>query len=160
MEGRGKFRYQVLNFFLELVLLICHSLLNFPARIRRIIISFVYSKDHQPALAYSFFKQVDLPPSHVIDVKDIHPLQTPEEDEVHKHFFNHSEPYNSLPSPDFKVDLLPSTIPFVVKNQPIEIHHAPNDYCPFANNKIDSVQAANSSDLYQQPSSVQQPTEF
>jgi hypothetical protein len=160
MEGRGKFRYQVLNFFLELVLFILHSFLNFPAHIRRIIICFVYSKDHQPALAYSFFKQVDLPPSHVIDVKDIHPLQTPEEDEVHKHFFNQYEPYDSLPSPDFKVDLLPSTFPSVVNNQPVEIQHAPNDYCPFANNKIDSVQATNSSGLYQQPSSVQQPTDF
>jgi hypothetical protein len=116
-NGRqGKFRYQVLNFFLELVLFILHSFLNFPAHIRRIIIFFVYSKYHQPALAYSFFKQVDLPPSHVIDVKDIHPLQTPEEDEVHKHFFNQPEPYDSLPSPDFKVDLLPSTFPSVVNN--------------------------------------------
>ena len=104
MEGRGKFRYQVLNFFLKLVLFILHSFLNLLAHIRRIIIFFVYSKDHKPALSYSFFKQVDLPPSHVIDVKDIHPLRTPEEDEFHIHFFNHSEPYDSLPYADFKVD--------------------------------------------------------
>jgi hypothetical protein len=136
------------------VLCILHYFLNFPAHIRRIIIFFVYSKDHQPNLAYSFFKQVDLPPSHVIVVKHIHPLQTPEEYEVHKHFFNQSELYNSLPSPDFKVDLLTSTIPSVVNNQPIEIQHAPKDYCPFANNKTDSFQAANSSHLYKQPSSV------
>jgi len=139
MEGSGKFRYQVLNFFLELVLFVLHSLLNFREHIRRIIICFVYSKDYYPSLAYSFFKQVDLPPFHVIDFKDIHPLQTPEEDEVHKHFFNQYEPYNSLPYPDFKLDLLPSTFPFVVNNQPVEIQHAPNDYCPFANNKTDSV---------------------
>ena len=113
--------------------------MDFPAHIRRIIICFVYSKYHHPALAYSFFKQVDLPPSHVINVKDIPPLQTPKEDKVHKHFFNQYEPYDSLPSLDFKVDLLPSTIPSVVKNQSVKIHHAPNDYCPFANNKSDSV---------------------
>ena len=148
MEGRGKFRDQVLNFFLELVLFILHSFLNFPAHIRRIIIFFEYSKDHQQALAYSFFKQVDLPPSHVIDVKYIHPLQTHEKYEVHKHFFNQPEPYDSL-SQDFKVDLLSSTIPSVANNQPVEIQHAPNDYCPFENNKIDSVQATISFDLYQ-----------
>ena len=116
MEGRGKFRDQVLNFFLELVLFILHSFLNFPAHNRRIIICFVYSKDHQLALAYSFFKQVDLPPSHFIDVKDLHPLRTLEEDEVHIHFLNQSEPYDSLPYADFKVDLLPTTIPSAVNN--------------------------------------------
>jgi hypothetical protein len=129
--------YQVLNFFLELVLFVLHSFLNFPAHIIRIIFFFVYSKDHQPALAYSFLKQVDLPPSHVIDVKDIHPLRTPEEDEVHIQFFNQSEPYDSLPSTYFKDYLLPTTIPSVINNQPIEIQHAPNDYCPFANNETD-----------------------
>lgn len=139
MEGKGKFRYQVLNLFLELVLFILYSFLDFPAHIRRIIICFVYSKDHQPALAYSFFKQVDLSPSHVIDVKDIHLLQTPEEDEVHKHSLNQPEPYDSLPSPNFKDDLLSSTFPSTINNQPVEIQHAPNDHCPFANNKTDSV---------------------
>jgi hypothetical protein len=139
MQCRGKFRYQVLNFLLELVLFILYSFLDFPTHIRRIIICFVYSKDYQPALAYSFFKQADLPPSHVIDVKDIHPLQTPEEDDVHKHFFNQYELYDPLPSPDFKVDLLPSTFPSIVNNQPVEIQHAPNDYCPSADIKTDSV---------------------
>ena len=100
-------------------------------------------------------KQVDLPPSHVIDVKDIHPLRTPEEDEVHIQFFNQFEPYDSLHYEDFKDDLLPTTNPFVLNNQPIEIQHAPNDYCPFANNKTDLVQDAISFDLYQQPSSDQ-----
>jgi hypothetical protein len=102
--------------------------LNFPSHIRRIIICFIYSKEHGPGIAYSFFKQVDLPPSHVIDVKDIHPLRTPEEDEVHIHIFNQSEPYDSLPSADFKADLLPATIPSNVNNQLVEIQHAPNYY--------------------------------
>jgi hypothetical protein len=160
MECRGKFRYQVLNFFLELVLFILYSFLYFPAHIRRIKFFFVYSKAHQPALAYSFFKQAYLPPSHVIDVKDIHPPQIPEEDDVNKHFFNQFELYDPLLSLDFKDYLLPTTFPSAVNNQPIEFQHAPNDYCPFADNKIDSVQDANSSDLYQQPSIVQQPTDF
>jgi hypothetical protein len=61
-------RYQFMSLLHELLLLFINSFLLFPSRIKRIILCFVYSDDHQSSFIYPSLEEEDLPSSCVVDV--------------------------------------------------------------------------------------------
>jgi hypothetical protein len=116
MKGRHrKSRYQVISFFQELILFFISSFLYFPSHIRRIILCFVYSDDHQPTVVYPSLKEEDLSSSCIIDF-DHFPLSKPCENDVCIQIppeIDH--PYSHV---DYKVDF-PLANSVISCNQPI-----------------------------------------
>jgi hypothetical protein len=72
-------RYQFMSLLHELLLLFISSFLLFPSRIKRIILCFVYSADHQSSFIYPSLEEEDLPSAFVVDV-DLIPSPQP----IHK----------------------------------------------------------------------------
>ena len=109
MKGRhGKFRYQVISFFQELMLFFVSSFLYFPSDIRRIIICFVYSDNHKPSFIYPSLEEEGLHSYWIIYVNHIPSSETHEKDDVH--ILVYLEPDHSCHPIDNKVDPLPSFI--------------------------------------------------
>jgi hypothetical protein len=116
MKGRHrKSRYQVISFFQELILFFINSFLYFPSHIRRIILCFVYSDDHQPTVVYPSLKEEDLSSSCIIDF-DHFPLSKPCENDVCIQISPEIDhPYSHV---DYKVDLPPANS-VISCNQPV-----------------------------------------
>ena len=75
----GNTKYQLACFLDELLLFFINSFLLFPSHIKRIILCFVYSDDHQPTFVHTSLKEENLQHPHVID---IHPSQPAHKDEL------------------------------------------------------------------------------
>ena len=58
---KGMARYQLMSFLHELLLFFISSFLFFPSHIKRIILCFVYSVDHQPSFIYLSLEEEELP---------------------------------------------------------------------------------------------------
>jgi hypothetical protein len=52
IKMKGMTRYQLMSFLHELLLFFINSFLFFPSHIKRIILCFFYSVDHQPSFIY------------------------------------------------------------------------------------------------------------
>ena len=77
----GNTRYHLACFLCELFLFFIGSFLLFPSHIKRIILYFVYSDDHQPTFVNPFLEEENLQPPHVIDVDPISSPQPAHKDE-------------------------------------------------------------------------------
>ena len=53
----GNTKYQIACFLYELLLFFISSFLLFPSHIKRIILCFVYSNDHQPTFVHPFLEE-------------------------------------------------------------------------------------------------------
>ena len=78
----GNTRYQLACFLYELFLLFINSLLLFPSHIKRIILCFVYSDDHQPTFVHPSIKEKNLQLPYVIDVDSISSPNPAHKDEL------------------------------------------------------------------------------
>jgi hypothetical protein len=103
MKGLNcKPRYQFISFLHEILLFFIISLLLFPSHVKRIILCFVYSYDHQPAFIYPSLEEEILQPPHIADVDPI-----------------------SLPQPIHKDDLLP-----IESDHPCDLEEIETDSIP------------------------------
>ena len=78
----GNTKYQLACFLYELLLFFISSFLLFPSHIKRIILCFVYSDDHQPTFVHPSLKEENLQPPYVIDVDPISSPQPAHKDEL------------------------------------------------------------------------------
>ena len=80
---KGMPRYQLMRFLHELLLFFISSFLFFPSHIKRIILCFVYSVDHQPSFIYPSLEEEDLLSTCVVDYDIISSAQPIHEYELH-----------------------------------------------------------------------------
>jgi hypothetical protein len=80
---KGMTRYQLMSFLHELLLFFISSFLFFPSHIKRIILCFVYSVDHQPSFIYPSLEEEDLLYACVVDVDSISSSQPTHKDDLH-----------------------------------------------------------------------------
>jgi hypothetical protein len=71
-----------MSFLHELLFLFIISFLSFPLHIKRIILCFVYSDDHQPSFIYPSLEEEDMPSSCVVDVDFVSSPQPIHKDEL------------------------------------------------------------------------------
>ena len=90
----------------------------FPSHIKRIILCFVYSDDHQPTFVHPFLEEENLHPPHVIDVD---PISSPQPAHKDEHYIQIIVEFNQ-PSDleEIKTNSKPSQIsaPYAIKNEP------------------------------------------
>jgi hypothetical protein len=79
---KGMTRYQLMSFLHELLFFFINSFLSFPLHIKRIILCFVYSDDHQPSFIYPSLEEEDLPSACVVDVDLVSSPQPIHKDEL------------------------------------------------------------------------------
>jgi hypothetical protein len=80
---KGKTRYQLISLLYELLFFFISSFLSFPLHIKRIILFFVYSDDHQHSFVYPSLEEEGLHSACVVDVDHVSSSQPIEKDEVH-----------------------------------------------------------------------------
>jgi hypothetical protein len=71
-----------MSFLHELLFFFINSFLSFPLHIKRIILCFVYSDDHQPSFIYPSLEEEDLPSACVVDVDLVSSPQPIHKDEL------------------------------------------------------------------------------
>ena len=119
MKGmKCKTMYLLMSFLHELLFFFINSFLLFPSRIKKIILCFVYSDDHQPTFVYPSLEEENLQPSYVVDVDPISSSQP-----VHKNEFCIQIPFEfnqSCNLEEVKTDSEPAqiSIPFYIINLP------------------------------------------
>jgi hypothetical protein len=121
---KGKSRYQFISFLHELLFFFISSFMSIPLHIRRIILFFVYSDDHQHSFVYPSLEEEGLYSAYVVDVYHVSSSQPIEKDEVHISIPPEIEqPYSHR---NHEVDLPPKV--FVIAcNQLIKPHFQPTD---------------------------------
>jgi hypothetical protein len=82
-RGKGMTRYQLMSFLHELVLFFISSFLCFPSHIKRIILCFVYSDEHQPSFIYPSLLEENLQHACVVKVGPETSFQPIENNEVY-----------------------------------------------------------------------------
>ena len=64
----GNTRYLLAILLYEIFMFFINSFLYFPLHIKRIILCFVYSDDHQPTFVYPYLEEENLQPPYIVDV--------------------------------------------------------------------------------------------
>jgi hypothetical protein len=84
MKGnKGKYRYQFMSLLHELFLFFVSSFLLFPSHIKRIILCFVYSDDHQSSFIYPYLEEEDLHTACIVYVDSVSLPQPIHKDEFY-----------------------------------------------------------------------------
>jgi hypothetical protein len=78
---KGMTRYQLMRFLHELLFFFINSFLSFPLHIKRIILCFVYSNDHQPSFIYPSLEEENMHSACVVDVDHVSSPQPIHKDE-------------------------------------------------------------------------------
>jgi hypothetical protein len=71
-----------MSFLHELLFFFIISFISFPLHIKRIIVFFVYSNDHNPSFIYPSLEEEDLPSTYVVDVDLVCSPQPIHKDEI------------------------------------------------------------------------------
>ena len=75
--------YLFMSFLHELLMFFISSFILFPSHIKRIILCFVYSDDHQPSFIYPSLEEEDLHTACMVDIDLVSPSQPVHKNEVY-----------------------------------------------------------------------------
>jgi hypothetical protein len=80
---KGQSMYHFISFLHEILFFFISSFLSFPLHIRRIVLCFVYSDDHQHSFIYPSLEEEGLHSACVVDVDHVSSPQPIEKNEVY-----------------------------------------------------------------------------